>query len=967
MPNESLNTLLNLIDYTDLIKQKAEATAVQTPTQQTGAVLEEGTPTYDKPATLDVQPDLMSKRNEAFYDQTPEQQELARRTQYLYGYEAVKELGLEPMFKPHGRISGFFRNLIGGLTGKKMEPTEGSTPLSSISGSLVGEGLKYASIYKALPFGGFGADVTAGALSGAVRSAINKEDVLSGASNEAAIAGSAGAVLRGVSEGLSVSPQVANEISKVKPIEEIRPVAKAIQKEAVKYTDVVNVPTDEQALSLGFFGVTPDEWSLLSRSVEKIGTKWEGLVNKAANKVVEKTPRAIRNFVTDKFIGSAPSEVKNIFRTADIARERGKNLGVEIGNSIKNEIPKEYQFEAYKTLDPTAFGDMGDIPKEYIGILQRARNTIDDLGAQYVELGLLDEKTYAKNFAQYLSRYYKDKDNNLFGLFKFGRKQIKGRQLKHRTLETAEQRESAGLITDPAYAVARTIGDMTYDLEIAKAFRRVAQNPEWVSDAKIKDFVHVPPEPLKYGDIAGKWVDRGIWDEVGFIVPQRTEMGRLYDKLLGLWKIGKTAYNPATHGRNIFSNFVLADMGGLSWFKPNDIKFYATAAKEYVRKGTLYREAVEDGLLSSDWYKSEVKSLFGETERAGGSLVNNIFDRMSSSKVGRILDKPGQAYQAEEHFFKLAMYAKKRAEGMPRPEATVYAEKYLFNYNDLSPFLKKLRRSPFGGPFLSFTAKALPVMAETAVKHPFRFFKYYAGLHYMNEVSRNYLGMSDDEYRKMKNNLPEWQRNGFQVLLPVRDSDGNPVIWDLTYNMPWGDIGEQGNLIDVPVVGSIAERFIGGNPALKIPIELMMNKNAFTGKEIYVEGVDDGLRSSIPGLSERRTKQLSHIGKSLAPGIALNLPPVLSSLSGGKTKSGDELDPVVTALNKIVGLKFSSVRQKQGEKISASKYQNQIKDIMGEIIKVKLDESLSKEEQDAKIGRLKELIKDLRKQRRDSK
>ncbi|TET96943.1 MAG: hypothetical protein E3J26_00590, partial [Candidatus Zixiibacteriota bacterium] len=576
----------------------------------------------------------------------------------------------------------------------------------------------------------------------------------------------------------------------------------------------------EASVTLGTFGYTPE----LMESVQKT---WTGIVDKTAKKAVELMPPKIADLTKTVTRGHLPAPVKQIIKDREKGIILGRREAKELGDAISKNIPKEYQYEVFKTLDPTHIGDLGEFPKQFQGWVQAARNKLDELGLEATSLGLLKEEVYYRNLGEYLGRYYKPhQEFKKFWSKAFGnwfRRGIKGERFRPRVLKTTAAREEAGLITDPAYAVSKTIGDLTHDIQTAQAFKRLAQNPEWVSVTEKEGFKWVPGHTeamkRKYGDLAGKWIDKDIFDEVNVITETRTEMQRVYDRLLGMWKFGKTALNPATHGRNVFSNVILADFGGLS---PLRVDIYSKAAREYFKKGKFYQEALEDGLLGSDWFGAEVKSLTSGLLKPGqkASMFDIAWNMAGKTPVAKVVKKAGDLYQAEEHFFKLALYIQRRGLGASRAESTAHAHKYLFDYNDLAPALRRLRRAPWGGPFLSFTAKALPIVAETAVKHPFKVGKYFLMFNAMNEYGKSMIGMDDREYAKMKASLPPWRRSGWQVLLPFKDKQGKPVLWDLTYNLPWGDIAEQGTFIPIPVLGAVVERFFGGNPFARVPIEI---------------------------------------------------------------------------------------------------------------------------------------------------
>jgi len=826
-------------------------------------------------------------------------------------------------------------------------------------GTILGEGLKFGLLSKFVPFKGAIREPLIGALSGGIRQIGAEEPSLSGVAEEAALIGAPSGIVR------AAAPTVGPLLKSAKAAEKIQIAPKYVKPsqmasaEAKLSGPLVDAKGNELAVTVGFFGYTPE----VAQSLQKA---WGGLVDRTWAKTLDVMPKKIHDFVNVFSRGSLPPLAKQIIRDREKGIILGRRHAQNLGRAIREEVPEKYQFEVYKTLDPTHIGDLGEFPREYRPLVQAAREKIDALGLEATTLNLLDPQVYYRNVGEYLGRYYRPKiETKKFftdAFRKWFRLGVKGERFRHRILKTGAERERAGLITDPAYAVSNTISDLTYDIETAKAFRRIAQNPEWVVGKvplDTKGWKWVPGQTkelqLRYGDLANKWVRNDIFDEINTITETRGQWARLYDRLLGSWKYGKTALNPATHGRNIFSNVILADFAGLS---PLRLDVYAKAAREYLKKGPLYQEALEQGLFGADWLQAEVKSLFSATRGK-----KSMFDIIGESWMGKVVKKPGQIYQGEEHFFKMAVYAHQRSMGATVEQAARHAHKYLFDYNDLAPVLKKLRRSPIGGPFLSFTAKALPVIMETAVKHPFRVGKYYVMFRAMNEYGKTMIGMDDDEYNAMKHSLPPWRRSGWNILLPFRDKEDKPILWDLTYNLPWGDIAEQGTFIPVPVLGAVVERFVGTNPFARVPIEIAVNKNIFRDKELFTRDLDRLIAGKVlpPGLGGRATEAvLSHAGTQFAPGIAVVTPPLISAAAGKPLPSGEKPDPFITTLNKLFGLKFASIDIPRGEKIKRSTLDNKRKELIKKVYRIQFDQSLTPEERESELNKLRAAMEKLR-------
>lgn len=679
------------------------------------------------------------------------------------------------------------------------------------------------------------------------------------------------------------------------------------------------------------------------------------IVGSQAVKLLRFMPQRVQKFIAGLFGSPTPKPARKILLERKKEILLGKIESDAIRKQITETIPPEHRAEALRILDPTAIGPPTGIKfsKDQLNVLRVAREKLDELGQAYVDAGLISKETFEKNVGTYLGRFYEDTEGNKTAFRALKDFFIRGDRARVRTLMTIEDRMKKGLVMDPSYSVSKSIENVTYDIATAKAFQKISQNTDFTSAIKKSGWKAIPNEE-KFGDLAGKWVDPLIFDEISVLMNTRGEIGKIYDKLLGMWKFGKTAANPATHGRNIFSNTILADLGGLS---PLRIDVYAKAAKGYIDKNKLYQEALEEGLFGTDWYGAEIKQFIGFVENGSGSMFSRGWD-VAGKFSGATIGKLGELYQAEEHFFKFALYSYRRSKGFTATQAATHAKKYLFDYSDVSPLLARIRRAPLGGPFVTFTAKALPVIAETAINNPFAVGKYVIGAKGITAYSKTKLGMSDAEYALMMETLPPYQRGGWQVLVPFTDKQNNPVLFDLTYNLPWGDIGEQGVFSDeiLDFVGvkegnigrklaepvlSIAEKFAGSNPVGRVPASILFNREPFTGREIVSE-TDRSLGLTGTKMRDFATRQIS-------PSLIQNLQNVISAAKGERLPSGEKKDLMLSIGQYLLGLKFRPVLLDRNQQIRQRQEFKKLDNLNKRRWKVALDQSLSDDEKNKQM------------------
>ncbi|MHC4564031.1 MAG: hypothetical protein ACYS8X_14835, partial [Planctomycetota bacterium] len=218
------------------------------------------------------------------------------------------------------------------------------------------------------------------------------------------------------------------------------------------------------------------------------------------------------------------------------------------------------------------------------------------------------------------------------------------------------------------------------------------------------------------------------------------------------------------------------------------------------------------------------------------NLTGSAYSKKVKSLLKKIILAPSEAYDVNEKFFKLAVFAKARAEGMNIAKAGAKAEKYLFNYSDIPPVVKFGKR--WVSPFMTFSYKALPLFAETCVTKPWKIAAIGAAMYGMEEYAKGKLGYSDEIFKQMKEKQPEWLKGkmfkwvgpNLQVLTPWRDKWGNDLYLDLAYILPFGAIGEPWYQSEMSF-----REFLPTAPHFTILAALAANQDLFSKQELITE------------------------------------------------------------------------------------------------------------------------------------
>jgi len=495
-----------------------------------------------------------------------------------------------------------------------------------------------------------------------------------------------------------------------------------------------------------------------------------------------------------------------------------------------------------------------------------------------------------------------------------------------------ELQKLLGLIDEAPFPVAKMAAVQKTDVLKSRLFQYIADDPTWVFRASRKmpdapaNFVKVNDE--RFGALNGLYVRRDIWDDLKEIEEWRGYVVRNWDRLLGMWKYGKVILNPATHARNTMSNIILAYLGDVN---PTDLKTY-TKAGEALKNGEankFYKEAQEWGLFNDTFVSAEIAKFRDELEelRDPKSVKNWI---------RKVAGLPAGLYQGNERFFKLAVFIKAREGGASVDAAARKAEKFIFNYADIPPWVKHTKR--WLSPFFTFTYKAIPLFGEMAIRKPWKVAAIMASMYGMEEFAKRQLGMTQEEAEKERALLPEWQRQKAppligpytHVLMPFQDKWGNNLYLDMAYILPYGNIAEKWGQSAIPLAD-----LMPSNPALQYMAAILTNRKPFTGQPVYDEMLDTGLQ--VAG------KYLELAWKEAAPSLAPG------GYGFNKLKTGfmntfmgkdvrdwaDRPVQMETALaSTLFGIKLSPAnsqkieREYQRKKITRGEYQEQVRELL---------------------------------------
>ena len=409
---------------------------------------------------------------------------------------------------------------------------------------------------------------------------------------------------------------------------------------------------------------------------------------------------------------------------------------------------------------------------------------------------------------------------------------------------TKPQRVGLGEIEDAAFAIAETGRAFSSTLPQLKFYDNLAKEPYTYTKSQyaelsqdIKDTLvkmpttridpKNPASRFRYGNLADKYVPEEVYKDLLSTTKHYNTLGSgfwsKYKKLNSVWKVSKTAWNPTVHTNNIVSNVILHDLIDA------DFKYLPKAYKALMnykqdesiiknlvlgkegqfddRVSDLVRLAQKSGVFEADFVTKELGKIQelaiampykydGNAWNTGVTSASKVFEDIRKNNP---LAKLTDWYRFEDHVFRLSVFQDRLAKGYTAAEAGLDARRAFIDYNINAPAINWMRQT--ATPFLAYTYRIVPLLAETAVVRPWKYLKYAAmgyGLNSMGEI----VGGGDEKaeralmqekqkgkfifdfmpYREIKMPLPKFGDKPFE----------GPKYMNFTRFVPGGDIFDVG-------------------------------------------------------------------------------------------------------------------------------------------------------------------------------
>ena len=437
---------------------------------------------------------------------------------------------------------------------------------------------------------------------------------------------------------------------------------------------------------------------------------------------------------------------------------------------------------------------------------------------------------------------------------------------------TKQERLGMGEIENAGFAIAETGRLMSYTLPRYDFYARLSEQPFTKSglsrvEAMDLKYVRVPSEKRSgtlqpiFGKLAGKYVPEEVFlnlEELNKIAAGATTTpGKIYRKLNQLWKVSKTAWNPTVHVNNIISNLVLLDLVDGSY------KYLPKAANAFMQSGRGKRSKIVElaekhGVFDASMPEAELgrirqpnvdnlSKIYTVNPKdnvvgQGGEIAEKFYKGWVKPLVGSKfgLDNLTDWYRREDEIFRLALFMDRLDKGYAVVDAAMDARKSFIDYNITAPGINWLRQYPT--PFLAYTYRVIPILAETAFVRPWKYAKY-AILGYMLNNAGDVLGGGDTKAERAAMTkdkqgrvlgLPKLPHRNVKLPL-LGDKEGGSYL-NITRYVPGGDILDLGSGNIMPGLPAPLQPSFGIAGDVLFPL---MGFDVFGKKALSGQGISD--------------------------------------------------------------------------------------------------------------------------------
>ena len=318
---------------------------------------------------------------------------------------------------------------------------------------------------------------------------------------------------------------------------------------------------------------------------------------------------------------------------------------------------------------------------------------------------------------------------------------------------------------------------------------------------------------LLEGTLLPEAIARNVDDTLNVLTGDKATKAFLkgYDNLLNFWKGSVTGWFPAFHTRNF--------IGGAfnNWLAGLNPKYYAMGVElqKDLKKGgnKIWISSAGESFTSNQLIKI-IKETGAINQPGMIDVMKEVEDIVSPSVFKKLGNAPKNVMEAVENNLRIPLFMDRfLGRGYSAADSAKDVFKFHFDYTPegLTNFERNWMRRII--PFYTWTRNNIPLQIEQMVKQPGK----YAVFPKLQDDIGGKIG--EEEFQ----DLPEWMKE--MLVIRVGEQGGN-ALW-LQLNLPLEDIS------DLPVDSRGVKNLVSMmSPILKLPLELVTNKNLFFGTDI---------------------------------------------------------------------------------------------------------------------------------------
>ena len=318
---------------------------------------------------------------------------------------------------------------------------------------------------------------------------------------------------------------------------------------------------------------------------------------------------------------------------------------------------------------------------------------------------------------------------------------------------------------------------------------------------------------------------------------EMAQIAKTFDDVQNYWKAWTLAPIPSYHVRNMAGNIWNNYLGDVT-----NPELYRLAAKvqlgddailpnlvtrTFRKMGTLLTSGARGSIRTVHGNKIPLAEIREQAQKLGveglGFYAADLPSAINSElRHGNLLSKDGPIIRSGmqmgrflENNARYAHFIDKVQKGNSFEDAARSVKKFLFDYNDLTEFEKKVMKRAF--PFYTWTRKNIPLQLEGMLKQPGKFIS-------IEKVKRAIEAGDTDPLDPVY--LSEYVKENYPVQM--RGKGGKKEFFLLGGWIPATDVLKLSRPKDL-MLGLLS-------PFIRTPLELMINENLFFGKDEQTAG-----------------------------------------------------------------------------------------------------------------------------------